>query len=67
MNGVLIYLIIKLGFQINMVTIIMTNRTTGETNYTMGETRESVKAYFDKWYARNWRINVVIEGNPIEL
>lgn len=45
----------------------MTNKTTGETNYTIDETRESVKAYFDKWYTRNWRINIVIEGNPIEL
>ena len=50
-----------------MVTIIMQNKNTGEYNYTSGETRESAKAYFNKWYARNWKIATAIEGESVEL
>ena len=45
----------------------MTNRTTGETSYITCDTRENAKAYFDKWYAKSWKIDIVIEGNSIKL
>lgn len=50
-----------------MVTIIMQNKNTGEYNYTSSDTRESAKAYFDKWYAKNWKIATAIEGENVEL
>lgn len=50
-----------------MVTIIMQNRHTGEYNYTQAENAEKARAYFDKWYARNWKIATAIEGETITL
>ena len=50
-----------------MVTIIMQNRHTHEYNFTGGENAEKARAYFDKWYARNWKIVTAIEGETIEL
>lgn len=50
-----------------MVTIIMQNRHTGEYNFTQAENAEKAIAYFDKYYASNWKIATAIEGKTIEL
>ena len=50
-----------------MITIIMQNRHTGEYNYTQAENAEKARAYFDKYYASNWKIATAIEGKTITL
>lgn len=50
-----------------MVTIIMQNRHTSEYNFTQAENAEKARAYFDKYYASNWKIATAIEGKTITL
>lgn len=50
-----------------MVTIIMKNKETKKVDYTNHLNKEIAKEYFEKWYSKDWKIMMVIEGERINL
>lgn len=51
-----------------MIIILMTRKDNSSVwSYTMADSIEQAKEYFEKWYSTTWNYEFAIQGNYINL